>query len=248
MLPWLVAAASLLAALAAGLYAASRAQAISSAKGELAKLREELGATRERVTKRGDGERKRDEELAELRRRLEKTKKRASQAREDGLQESERIRELDEKLRLAQADARGMAAELQRAEAEMERLREAPRPAPRPLPAPAPIVKEAPPPAPPAPPSDEALLRRVAHAEERALALEEQLVAARVDAERLRRKAAAQDRLYLAMRGELDAKKERLRTQQEEVERLRALRLVLADDLVEPPPSDPSDGSTGPPS
>jgi colicin import membrane protein len=129
-----------------------------------------------------------------------------------------------------------MRGELQRAESDLERLREAPRPKPpvvAPAPPPPPAAKE-PEPAAPEPPHDEVLARRAQAAETRALTLEEQLVAARVDAERQRRKVAAHDRLYLALRGDLDAKKERLRTQQEELERLRALRLVHADDLVEP--------------
>jgi hypothetical protein len=233
MLPWIGMALVGALALVAGLFAASRAQAAAAAGRELESLKAELEATRGRAGKRADGDRKRDEELAELRRRLEKTKRRVSQAREDERQESERIRELEEKVRLAQADARAMHAELQRAEAEIERLREVPRPKPPVVvapPPPQPVAKE---PTPPEPPRDEALARRAAAAEAGVLALEEQLVAARVDAERQRRKAAAHDRLYVVLRGELDAKKERLRTQQEELERLRALRLVLADDLVD---------------
>jgi hypothetical protein len=231
MTAWLVALAAGVVALIAALFAASRAQAGATAARELSQLREELEATRGKATKRSDLDKRRDEELAELRRRLEKTKRRASQARDDERQESERIRDLDEKVRLAQADARAMRAELQRVEAELARAREAPKPPPRPEPAPAVVVA---PPAPVASPPDEALLRRAESAEARVLGLEDALVVARVDAERQRRKVAAQDRLYLAMRGELDAKKERLRAQQEELERLRALRLVLADDLVDP--------------
>ncbi len=59
----------------------------------------------------------------------------------------------------------------------------------------------------------------------------------------MKRKAAAQEKLYVAIRGELDAKKERLRTQQEELERLRALRLVLADDLADPEAPTASDAA-----
>ncbi len=230
MTAWLVALAAGAVALVAALFAASRARTAAAAAHELSKLREVFEATRGKAAKRTDLDRRRDEELAELRRRLEKTKRRASQARDDERQESERIRDLDEKVRLAQADARAMRGELQRALSELARAREAPRPVPRAEP----VAVIAPAPAPAAPPPDEALLRRAEAAEARVLGLEEALVAARIDAERQRRKAAAQDRLYLAMRGELDAKKERLRAQQEEVERLRALRLVLADDLVDP--------------
>ena len=234
MLLWTVTLAAAALALAGLFFGASRSRASVAALRELASVRTELEAVRERATKRGDGERRRDEELAELRRRLEKAKRRASQARDEDRHESLRIRELEEKVRLAQADARTMHAELQRAEAEAQRLRAAPRPAP--VAPPPPPVRE------PAPPRDEALARRADEAEARALALEEQLVAARVDAERQRRKVAAQDRLYLALRGELDAKKERLRTQQEELERLRALRAVLAagaePPAAQPPPQD----------
>ena len=205
------------------LYGASRGRVAAAATRELERVRTELDGVHARATKRGESERRRDEEVAELRRRLEKTKRRASQMRGDERQESARIRELEEKARLAQADARAMRAALERAQAEAERLRAAPRPPPAPVPAPSPARE-------PAPAPDEALVRRAETAEARALTLEEQLVTARVDAERQRRKVAAQDRLYVALRGELDAKKERLRTQQEELERLRALRVVLAGD------------------
>ncbi len=229
MLSWIVACIAAAGAVAGFAFGAARARALADASREVEALRTELGAARGRVEKRSDADRRRDEELAELRRRLEKTKKRASQARDDERLESSRIHDLEEKLRLAQADARGMRGELQRAEAEVARLREAPRPkAPAPPPPPAPV------PAAPEAPRDESLVRRAEEAEGRALALEEQLVAARVDAERQRRKVAAQDRLYVALRGELGAKKDRLRAQQEELERLRALRLVLAEDLAEP--------------
>lgn len=221
-------ATGVLVALAGVGFGVLRARASAGAAREIERLRAELEKGRERPAKRGDSDRRRDEELAELRRRLEKTKRRASQARDEGRQESSRIRDLEEKLRLAQADARSMHAELQRAEGEVERLRAAPRPAPAPVAAPPPVRE-------PAPMPDEALVRRVEAAEARALALEEQLLLARVDGERQRRRIAAQDRLYVAIRGELDAKKERLRAQQEELERLRALRVVLAADAAQSP-------------
>lgn len=239
MVAWILAAVAAIAAIGALLVATSRSRALGAANEELTRLREELEKAQQRVSRRSDAERRRDEELAELRRRLEKTKKRASQARDGERQESERIRELAEKLRLAEADTRAMRGEVQRLEAALEAQRGEARPPPKPAP-PAP----APAPAEPPPPTDDALQKRAAEA--RALALEEQLVAARVDVERMKRKAAAQERLYVAIRGELDAKKERLRTQQEELERLRALRLVLADDLAEPEAPPASDGPPAP--
>lgn len=229
MLSWIVAGIAATGAIAGLAFGMARARAAADASRALQALTTELDALRTRSEKRTDSDRRRDEELAELRRRLEKTKKRVSQAREDERQESSRIRELEEKLRLAQADSRSMRSDLQQAETEIARLREAPRPKAPPPPPPAPAPAAA-----PEPPRDEELVRRAEEANSRVRALEEQLVAARVDAERQRRKVAAHERLYVALRGELGAKKERLRTQQEELERLRALRLVLAEHLAEP--------------
>lgn len=232
MLEIVVAGIGIAAGVAGAIFAASKGQALAAVRAELEGAREELEASREKTAKKGEAERRRDEELAELRRRLEKTKRRAGQVREEERQESERIRALEEQLRLAQADLKSHRGELQRLEAA---LAEAQRQAERRPPPPPPARELPPPPKPEAPPADETLVRRAEHAEARALGLEEALVAARIDVERLRRRAAAQEKLYAALRGELDAKKERLRTQQEELERLRALRAVLADDLEEPP-------------
>ena len=50
--------------------------------------------------------------------------------------------------------------------------------------------------------------------------------------QRLREKLDTQQQLYVASRGELEAKKDRLRTQTEEVERLRALSVVVRDEAA----------------
>ena len=47
-------------------------------------------------------------------------------------------------------------------------------------------------------------------------------------------KALTQDKLYASMRLELEAKKDRLGAQQEELERLRALRVALVEPEPEP--------------
>ena len=233
MLAWVIAGLAVAAGFGAAIFAASRAQALASTRAEAERLRAELGTAREKTAKKSDGERRRDEELAELRRRLEKTKRRAGQVREEERQESERFRALEEQLRLAQADQKSQRAELHRLESELALARKAAERKPPPAP---PAKEPAAAPKPETPPPDAALQRRVADAEARVLGLEDALVAARTEAERLRRRSAAQEKLYAAMRGELDAKKERLRTQQEELERLRALSVVLADDLEQPGP------------
>ena len=57
-------------------------------------------------------------------------------------------------------------------------------------------------------------------------------------------KVRTQDKLYLAIRGELAAKKDRLRAQQEELERLRALRVTWASGEAEAAASPPGDPPT----
>lgn len=229
MIEWLVAGLGIGAGLGGAWFAVARGRLAATLRSELDHSRAELEATRERTSRKGDAERRRDEELAELRRRLEKAKRRAGQVRSEEKQESERLRALEDQLRLAQADLRVQRDEIGRLEVELGRAR---RPA-----GPPPPMPVAPDPAPESKPDAElreALSKRAEAAEARALGLEDALVRARTDIERLRRRAGAQEKLYAALRGELDAKKERLRTQQEELERLRALRLVLADDLREP--------------
>ena len=56
-----------------------------------------------------------------------------------------------------------------------------------------------------------------------------------------------QDALYASLRGELEAKKDRLRTQQEELERLRALEVVLAPPPAADTATPPSADETTPP-
>jgi hypothetical protein len=65
-------------------------------------------------------------------------------------------------------------------------------------------------------------------------AAQEKATAAERSLEKLRTKVRTQDQLYLVMRGELEAKKDRLRTQQEELERLQAFKVAVIDPL---PPS-----------
>jgi chromosome segregation ATPase len=76
-------------------------------------------------------------------------------------------------------------------------------------------------------PAIEALQQRAARLETELGGLRGELEKARKDAARLREKNKTQDQLYVSIRGELQAKKDRLRTQTEELERIRALKVVL---------------------
>jgi hypothetical protein len=46
---------------------------------------------------------------------------------------------------------------------------------------------------------------------------------------RLKKRLETQELAYVALRGELEAKKDRLATQAEQIERLRALKVALGD-------------------
>ena len=73
----------------------------------------------------------------------------------------------------------------------------------------------------------EALQQRAAHLESELGELRGELEKTRKDTSRLREKNKTQEQLYVSIRGELQAKKDRLRTQTEELERIRALKVVL---------------------
>jgi chromosome segregation ATPase len=69
--------------------------------------------------------------------------------------------------------------------------------------------------------------------------VQSELSEVRREALQARSRIKTQDKLYLAMRGELEAKKDRLKQQQEELERLLAMRATLLG------ASGPATGSDG---
>ncbi len=69
----------------------------------------------------------------------------------------------------------------------------------------------------------------LAEAGERLVKLENELQLAHQMQARARKRMANQDQLYAALRGELEAKKDRLRTQQEQLQRLQALKVAVLD-------------------
>ncbi len=69
----------------------------------------------------------------------------------------------------------------------------------------------------------------LAEAGERLVKLENELQLAHQTQARARKRMANQDQLYAALRGELEAKKDRLRTQEEQLQRLQALKVAVLD-------------------
>jgi len=214
-----------------------------SALAESARLVEEAGraATRERELEqtlaRESAARKRQaDDLAAHRKRSEKTRKRQSKPGAQPLGTASRIQELEATIGRLREESEHTRAEKDALAVEVARLRTAaasPDPAPA-KPAPAEAVAAA-------PPADAAreeeltrLRERLSEGEARAAKLEQELAEDRKTGAGLRRRLEKQELLYVALRGELEAKKDRLRTQEEQLQRLQALKVAIADEPAAP--------------
>lgn len=217
-----------------------------AAKGDT--LGAQLAASEKRFEERAKAQRKRGEEIAELKKKLEKARKRTATAHDARSGETSRLSQLEESLARAEAERLTAQREVDSLRADLERRPAVPRPVAKPVPA-APVAPSpaiATPAVPTATvdpldhPAAQALAKRAEKAEGRARGLEGELVNARKDVDRYKRRAAALDTAYVAQHGELEAKRDRLKTQQEELERLRAMRVTLgATDAEAEPQSEP---------
>lgn len=233
VIAWVVAGAAAFAALALLLRSRSAAERAAAAEAQSGSARDEARLLRKQLEKRDRQREGRGEETAELRRRLEKAKKRTAQLLEERRQEPVRIAGLEQDLAQKKTELQSALEELASVKSKLVRAAEAPRPDP--------VVVA--PPAPAASPEAEAERRRaaeqLAELHGSVAELQAQLAKARDAAEQSRSRIKTQDKLYLAMRGELEAKKDRLKRQQEELERLMAMRVALLGEAPEPDPSQP---------
>ena len=182
------------------------------------RLEAELQDARQQHEKRAGAERRRADHERDTRRKLEKAKKRVSQSRIEQQEEVERVRQLEGQLRLREADLKGLREELARASASPlspDRIKER-------------EVEMA-----EAKQALSSLTARAEKAESAAaaatIAKEEATLMLEKEVSRLRRKTATQETLYASIRGELEIKKDRLRAQTEELERLRAYKVAVID-------------------
>jgi chromosome segregation ATPase len=216
---WILAGAAVAAAAAFSLLrlrgAAGRARALAR---EVDRLEAELRDARGQLEKSAGAQRRQSDHERDTRRKLEKAKRRASQARAEQKEEMERVRQLESELRLRQADLEGLRQELARATASPaspERIKERE----------AEIAK--------AKQEISSLGARVEKAEAAAAAAtaakEEATRKLEKEVSRLRRKTETQEKLYTSIRSELEIKKDRLRAQTEEIERLRAYKVAVID-------------------
>jgi chromosome segregation ATPase len=234
--PWLVALALGGAAIAAfWLWTAAGARAERLAE-HAHRIAAERDAAQRELEKRAEAARRKEAELVELRAKLDKARRRAHDEKNAQRGAEPRVAELEEELRLRGDDLRAARAEIDALAAELAR-RERDAAAAR-----APVEAEA------AARAAEAAARageteaergRAARAEAETIALRAEVAALQEKNDRLRKSVHVQRELYASIQSDLALKKDRLRAQQEELERLRArwaglVHEVEAEDRAEP--------------
>ena len=235
LIAWLLVALSGAAAFALFLRVRGLQTDVASARLDADKLRAELVASRDQLSHAAAKQRRLVDESQELRRKLEKAKRRGAHGEPAPGPAGARIPELEAELEQARQardaardEAAGLASELKRVRAQV-----AERPAPPDVPVP--LLDNG---------AIEALQARLRSGEaelEAARRTEQEHARAQ---QRLKAKLRTQDDLYVAIRGDLAAKKDRLRTQQEQIERLQALKVAFID--AAPAAADAAIAAAGP--
>lgn len=225
LLPWLLFAAAVATAALLFIRVRSIAAELTAGEATAERVTNELQMSRKQLDKAVAKQQRISAELAQARRKLEKARKRAdrsgddarpvtpshAQSLESAIEAVRRERNLAREERdAAVAKAAALAHDLAKARAAIDAAAETTTR----LDAEA-IV---------------ALEKRVETAGVEREQLRKKLAAAQANEKRLREKLDTQQQLYVAIRGEIEAKKDRLRTQQEEIERLRALRVAIQAD------------------
>jgi chromosome segregation ATPase len=229
VLAWIIGGLALAAAFVLFMRLRAANGAANSATLNAEQLERELRAARKQLEKHAGSRRRKSGETQELQRKLDKARKRAARAREGQQSESERIKELERELELRAAELRNVRRELSAKPEGARPVVRAVAPTPAPKPEAAAANAEA----------QKLLQERAEKAEVRLKELGGSLATARRDVERLRERTRTQDKLYLAIHGELAAKKDRIRHLTEELERLRAFKVAVFDPVPgdEPEPA-----------
>lgn len=208
------------------------------AEGRVAELEveaENMAAKAERLgsdlSKEARARRRQSEELVSLRKRADKTKRRKMKGGDQPLGTSQRIRDHE-------VEVERVGLERDRANSEREALAKSVADLELQLAASARALERAtaPSPVPVATMSDstadsalEEARDELASVLERGKKLENELEIARQTEARMRKRMSNQEVLYASLRAELDVKKDRLRTQEEQLQRLQALKVAVID-------------------
>jgi DNA repair exonuclease SbcCD ATPase subunit len=169
------------------------------------------------------------EEIAEFRKRTDKAKRRGAKAAPQPMGTAARMQDLEEASAQAGRERDRLRQERDSLTEELARLRRQleaqSRPAPSaPSPSPVPVAEV---------PDDDAAKRELeanlATAREQIGKLEGEHRIARQNEARMRKRMDNQEQLYASLRSELEVKKDRLRTQEEQIQRLQALKAAILD-------------------
>ncbi len=226
---WVVAGLISLIALALALRVGTEGRRTGALRAELEELRKDAKGSRKQQEQRDKGLRRAESELEKATRKLAQADKRVAHAKESARAErgeaADRIRQLEaqiaqagegteslaQDLACSRAELDASAAQVERAETRVQELEQlvAAQPAP-------------------ADPEELRVLReRADSAEQKLSERDDSLATATREVARLKEKARTQETLYTSIRSELSVKKDQIRQQREEVERLRAIEVAL---------------------
>ena len=179
------------------------------------------------LTNEARARRRQSEELAGLRKRADKTKRRKLKGGDQPLGTSQRIRDHESEVERVGLERDGAIAERKSLETSLADLELRLAASARALEAATaqPVVEVS---IEPATALDEAR-GELASSRERVSKLESELELARQTEARVRKRMGNQEILYASLRAELDVKKDRLRTQEEQLRRLQALKVAVID-------------------
>ncbi|MBJ22236.1 MAG: hypothetical protein CL933_22735 [Deltaproteobacteria bacterium] len=208
--------------------AEARAVLLEVEKEKLIGERQELSA---RLSRETQARRKRSDELAAQRKRAEKAKKRNAKGAQDlPLGTASRIGDLEEQIERVERERDRSCAEREELAQQVARLETRVEFSARAVEEASVARREAARAAVPVPDAGvEGLRAELAEKGERAEKLADELRVAKETEARMRKRVSTQEQLYASVRAELDIKKDRLRTQEEQIQRLRALKVAVAD-------------------
>lgn len=183
-----------------------------------------------RFARESKARKKQAEELAILRKRADKAKKRSARAEKGAtdrpLGTSARIADLESQIERIERERDRSRAEREQLLAQVSQLEARLEVASRPKPA---ALVPTPSPNPTAVPEASVLESQLAEAREQARKAAEALATAKETELRMRKRMSNQEQLYASVRAELEVKKDRLRAQEEQIQRLQAMKVVVSD-------------------
>ena len=224
LIPWVIVAALVMVVFMVYSRLRSAEAQLVTVRVAKEKTQTDLEDARARLSKTRDKSRQASEDIQQLRKKLEKVKKRLGSTTSPPSASASRVQQLEEALELSRQERDRFREEVSGLRAELTRLREVAR---------SNVEKAENPQLNSALDAQSAASARIVDLESILQKAQARAADAERSVDRLRGKARTQDLLYVSLRSELDAKKDRLRTQQEEIERLRALKVALLDDPPE---------------